>query len=187
MRVVIAGVIAGIVMFLWGAVSHMLLPIGQIGLEAPSDESALSALQSSLPEEGVYMLPWLDREHWEDEAAIAAFSERAGNAPYAFVVYNPVGRDPMAMGGMLGMQLLSDVLAAILAAWVVSYAVVRFFHRALMVTAIGVFAWLAVSVPYWNWYRFPLDFTLANLAHLGIGWYLAGLAIAWWLGRAPRT
>lgn len=186
MRVVIAGVIAGIVVFFWGAVSHMLLPLGEVGLGAPRDEAALPALQASLPAEGVYLLPWLDAEQWGDEQATAAYSERARTSPYAFVVYNPIGRDPMAMGGMLGKQWVSDTLAGIVAAWIVSFAAVGFFHRALLVTAMGVFGWLAISVPYWNWYRFPLDFTLANLASQGIGWYLGGLAIAWWLGRARR-
>jgi hypothetical protein len=41
-------------------------------------------------------------------------------------------------------------------------------------------------LPYWNWYRFPLDFTLAALAEQLIGWLLAGAAMAWWLGRDER-
>jgi uncharacterized membrane protein len=47
----------------------------------------------------------------------------------------------------------------------------------------GLFAWLVVSVPYWNWYRFPLDFTLGSLIDNVAGWFLAGLVMAWWLGR----
>jgi hypothetical protein len=50
----------------------------------------------------------------------------------------------------------------------------------------GAFAWLTVSAPYWNWYRFPQDFSLANLAMLLIGWLLAGFVMAWWLGRSGR-
>ena len=50
-------------------------------------------------------------------------------------------------------------------------------------TAIGVFGWLANIVPQWNWYRFPADFAFGNLIDEGVGWLLAGVAIAWWLGR----
>ena len=47
----------------------------------------------------------------------------------------------------------------------------------------SLFGWVTINVPQWNWYRFPLDFTLANLATEAVGWLLAGFAIAWWLGR----
>ena len=57
---------------------------------------------------------------------------------------------------------------------------------ALIAGALGVFAWLAVSVPYWNWYMFPTDFTLSGLLELLIGWLLSGAAIAWWLGRSDK-
>src|SRR5690606_10477147 len=172
---VIAGLLAGIVVFLWGAASHMLLPLSEVGVGEPRDQAVLAQLQQALPEEGVYMLPWLQRAQWDDEQATAAFSQHARNSPSAFIGYQPVGRDPMQMGTQMGIQLVSDALAGMLAALVVSFAAVGFFPRALLVTAMGVFAWLVVSVPYWNWFRFPLDYTLANLAMHAIGWYLGGL------------
>jgi hypothetical protein len=46
-----------------------------------------------------------------------------------------------------------------------------------------------ISVPYWNWYGFPLDFTGAQALEKIIGWFLAGLvlaAIVWPLkGQVP--
>ena len=53
-------------------------------------------------------------------------------------------------------------------------------------TALGLFSWLTLSVPYWNWYRFPLDFTMGSLLEQVRGWMLAGIAMAWWLGRRAR-
>lgn len=187
MRIVIAGVLAGIVVFIWGAFSHMVLPLGHVGFDDPSDEAALQAMQSTLPEEGVYMLPHLPMDQWEDEAAVAAFSERAASSPFALVIYQPQGRNPMDMGGQLGIQFLTVVLGGILAAWIVSLGALGFAQRTLVVTAMAAFAWLAISLPYWNWYRFPLDFTVANLVENLVGWTLGGLVIAWWLGRARRT
>lgn len=187
MRIVIAGLLAGAVVFIWGAFSHMVLPLGHVGFGDPADESSLQAMQASLPGEGVYMLPHLPMEQWSDEAATTAFAERAVASPYAFVIYQPQGRDPLAMGGLLGVQFVGVALAGILAAWIVSLAALTFMQRTLMVTAMAAFAWLVISLPYWNWYRFPLDFTLASLAEQVIGWLLGGLVIAWWLGRAPRS
>ena len=50
-------------------------------------------------------------------------------------------------------------------------------RRVAVAGAMGVFAWLAVSVPYWNWYRFPLEFTAAALVQTLVGALLAGLVI----------
>ena len=41
----------------------------------------------------------------------------------------------------------------------------------------GVYAWAAVQVPQWNWYHFPLDYTVGGLIERTIGWFLGGLTI----------
>jgi hypothetical protein len=180
-RTVIAGFIAGLVVFVWGAVAHMLLPLGMAGMRiAPdaSQEVALAALQGAFDREGIYMLPFPREEMWRDEAAMERFGAAAATRAFAFVVYQPQGRDTnAAFGPMLAAQLGSTVLAGLLAAFVAAGIAGPRLRRVLAVTAFGVFAWLAVNVPLWNWYRFPADFTAAALAEHGIGWLLAGLAI----------
>jgi hypothetical protein len=52
--------------------------------------------------------------------------------------------------------------------------------------AMGVFTWLSISVPYWNWYRFPDAFTFGSLIEMAFGWLLSGAAIGWWLSRGRR-
>jgi hypothetical protein len=40
-------------------------------------------------------------------------------------------------------------------------------------------------VPYWNWYGYPTDFTLAQIVENTVGWFLAGLVLRSfgpWLG-----
>ena len=59
--------------------------------------------------------------------------------------------------------------------------------RADCTGALGLFGWLTLSLPYWNWYMFPLNFTLGALIEQVVGWLLAGAAMAWWLGRANRA
>ena len=46
------------------------------------------------------------------------------------------------------------------------------------VAGLGLFAWMVISVPYWNWYEFPLAFTLAEAIDSDVGWLLAGFVIA---------
>ncbi len=49
MRVLVAGLIGGIVMFIWGVVAHMALGLGSVGIHQPLNENAaLSGLQEGL-------------------------------------------------------------------------------------------------------------------------------------------
>ena len=188
MRVLIAGIIGGVVMFIWGAVAHMMLPIGEMGMKVPTEQaSAISALGPTTQGAGVYMYPSMPAEDWQDEAKMKAFAESAKGQPYAFVIYQPGGNPVNAsMGPALGKQFASDTAGALILAWVLSLVAGGLGRRVLVGAAAGLFAWLAVSVPYWNWYMFPGDFTIGALLEQVIGWTLAAAAAAWWLGRGER-
>ena len=67
MRIVIAGVLGGLVLFFWGFVSHMFLPLGEMGHEMPKNEDAvLAVLKENLGEEGYYFIPGISAEQYED-------------------------------------------------------------------------------------------------------------------------
>ncbi|RNF82065.1 hypothetical protein [Montanilutibacter psychrotolerans] len=185
MRIAIAAIIGGIVMFIWGAVAHMALPIGEAGFRfPPQQEAVLDAIGQSATEPGVYMYPSMEMEKYGDEAAMKAFLEESRGKAYAFVVYQPDGNPATtSMAPNLGKQFVSVLLASAVLAWILSLGAWSFGRRVLVAGAAGLFSWLAISVPYWNWYMFPLTFTLGALAEQVIGWLLAGAAMAWWLGR----
>jgi hypothetical protein len=185
MRVVIAGIIGGIVMFIWGAVAHMALPIGEMGLKVPTDQqAALSALAPTTAGEGIYMYPSIEPEKMGDDAAMKAFTEANKSSAFAFVIYQPGGNPAMtSMAPNLVKQFVSDTLAALVAAWVLSLSAFGFGKRVAIAGALGLFSWLAVNVPYWNWYMFPTTFTAGALVEQVVGWLISGAAIAWWLGR----
>ncbi|WP_049620963.1 hypothetical protein [Frateuria defendens] len=188
MRVIVAALIGGIVMFIWGALAHTVLGLGETGLRAPADEDkVLSVLREGLGgEAGVYVLPWLGPEGMHDEAKVKAYGAKAEASPYAFVVYSPQGRDMTKMGPQLFHQWLSDTLAALALAFVLALSAFGFRRRLAISAAAAVFAWLSLLVPYWTWYRFPGNFTVAALVEELVGWLLAGAAMAWWLGRSER-
>jgi hypothetical protein len=188
MRVVIAGVIGGIVMFIWGAVAHMALPIGEAGVKLPTQQQAvIDAIGPTTSGEGVYMYPSISPEKMGDPAAMQAFVEQARGKPFAFVVYQPGGNPIInGMAPNLVKQLATDILSALVAAWVLSLGAWSFGQRVMVAGAMAVFTWFSVSLPYWNWYMFPTSFTLGSLAEQLIGWLLAGAAMAWWLGQRKR-
>lgn len=188
MRLIVAALLGAIVLFFWGFATHMLLPTGNMGMgNATHEDAILAVLKDGLPaQEGVYMVPGLAPELYEDAAAVAAYSAKAAANPNAVIVYQPVGRDGMQMGPQMGTEFATCALAALLAAWVMSLSPFGFGKRVGIATVMGLFAWLVVSVPYWNWYRFPMDFTVAAFIMTVGGWFLAGLPMAWWLGRNRR-
>ena len=188
MRVLVAGLIGGILMFVWGVAAHMALGLGDVGIRLPANENvALGGLQQGLGDHaGIYMLPSLDPAKMGDATEVMAYATKAVRSPYAFVVYQPQGTDMTQMGPQIGRQWASDTLSALALAFVMGLAVVGFRRRLAIAAAAALFAWLSTLLPYWNWYRFPLDFTLAALVEQLVGWLIAGAAMAWWLGRGER-
>ena len=58
-RVVLAGLLGGVAMFLWMSLAHVVLPLGEAGVQEIQNEPAvLSAMQASLGEKsGLYLFP----------------------------------------------------------------------------------------------------------------------------------
>ena len=75
-RLVLAGILAGIVVFVWSAIDHMVLPFGHMGVKMlPQEEATVAALKASIPEGGLYVFPGLDlsrRPTPEDQKAFEA-------------------------------------------------------------------------------------------------------------------
>lgn len=188
MRVLIAGVLAGILYFAWGAFAHMVLPIGEMGSRAPADEdAALTALTTALgSEEGIYYLPYIDKAGMQNPAATSTFSAKSAASPYAYIIWQPTptGEDPMDMVRELGQQAIGDIVLGVLLAWVLSLISAGFASRVGASIAVGIVVTLATLVPYWNWYRFPTAWLQGQMIESIVGFLLAGIVAAWWLGRA---
>ena len=188
MRVLVAALMGGIVMFIWGAVAHMALGLGDVGMRQPvAEDAVLGSLRPGLGEQaGVFVLPSVDPAKMHDKTVMDAYSTKAKASPYALVVYMPQGDDLSDMSGTLPRQWASDTLSALALAFLMGLAAFSFMTRLSIALAAAVFAWLSTLVPYWNWYRFPTNFTLAALIEQVIGWLLAGAVMAWWLGRGVQ-
>lgn len=186
MRIVVAALIGGLVMFAWGMFVHVVVPVGELGMKAPGNgDAVLAAMRDGFPDSGVYALPHFGGDR-SDPAAVAAYARKSSGEPYAFVVYQAQGHDLTAMGPQLGTQWVTDTLSALILAFALSAAGPGFLRRVALAGGFALFVWLSLSVPYWNWYRFPFDFTAGQLIEQLGGWLLAGAAMAGWLGRRGR-
>jgi len=184
MRIGIAALLGAIVIFFWQFASHMLLPVGMMGFSQPKAEDAvLQAASAGLPPGSIYLLPSIDPAKMGDKPTMDAWAAKAKANPSLFVVVATPKADPASMGAELGTQFVGNLIAAVLIAWVLAATAWGFGARVIGATAFGVFGWLANIVPLGTWYRFPTDYIVGNLIDQGVGWLLAGVAIAWWLGR----
>ena len=177
-RIVLAGIFAGLVVFIFSAIDHMALPTGHMGLKMlPQEEAVLAAMRPLISEPGLYLFPGMDMSKRPTPEEEKAWVAKYVAGPTGLLVYNPAGEQPM-QPRQLSMELATDILAACIAAYLVSLTTASFGQRVLMVTLLGLFAWLSISVSYWTWYRFPTAFVLAEGIDQVGGWLCGGLVLA---------
>jgi hypothetical protein len=173
LRVLIAGLAGGIAMFLWSALAHAVLPLGEIGLtQIPNEAAARTALQAvmgSEPEDGLYVFPWMAHD-----AKAAAPTP----GPSGLLVYHP-DRSLEMSPSMLVSEALSEIVQSVIAAFLLSLTVlVGLVARTLFVAAIGVAAAITTNLSYWIWYGFPADYTAAAIGVVVVGYLVAGIVVA---------
>ena len=173
LRILIAGVLGGIAMFVWNSLAHTILPLGHVGIAPiPAEAAARTALQGAMgsePRAGLYVFPWM--EH-------GAEAPKPAPGPSGMIVYHPDRPFEMAPSMMVS-EALSEIVQAVIAAFLLSLtALVGLLSRTLFVAAIGVAAALSTHVSYWIWWGFPANYTLAQLATMIIGYLVAGVVIA---------
>ena len=177
-RVVIAGIIGGIVMFAWGTVGHMFLGIGEYGVKnLPNEDAVIACMKSNIPDAGLYFAPGMDMTRKPTDEEFAAWSARYQAGPNVFLVYRPTGMQAMSPR-QFGVELLSNILAALVGAFMLTWTAPSFGKRVALATLIGLAAWLSINVSYWDWYRFPANFVASELVEQVVGWGLSGAAMA---------
>jgi hypothetical protein len=186
-KILLPGILGGLVVFIWSAIAHMVLPIGEMGLKSiPQNEDAvLSAMKSSIQEPGLYFMPGMEMGRKPTDEENKAWQAKYEAGPTALLVYHPAGEKAMSPG-QLSRQLLFDVLGGLIAALIISMTVASLGMRVVIAALMGLFAWLTVSVPHWNWYRFPAAFIIGEGLDGVIGYLLGGLVIAWLVQRAEK-
>ncbi|HPF38571.1 MAG TPA: hypothetical protein P5081_17430 [Phycisphaerae bacterium] len=188
-RVIGAGIVGGLVMFFWGFVSHMLIPINDMGLDAlPNESVVVPQLSASIQERNFYIFPGLEKAEMSDEA-MKEWSARYEKGPRGILVFDPTANVGAMSPTMLGTECASNIGAALLAAIVLAHVGGTRRRRVALAFLIGVIGWLSIDVSYWNWWRFPDMYALSQLIDQGVGWLLSGIAIVLVLGRmsAPRN
>ena len=184
MKILLAGIFGGIVMFIWTSIAHMALPLGEAGLgEIPNESTVLSAMQSNIGEQtGLYVFPGRglgkNATRQEKGEAMKHMGEKIAANPSGILMYHAPGR-PLALGKLLGVELGTELLEAILVVFLLAQTrIASFAGRVGFVLVAGILAAIATNVSYWNWYGFPCAYTVSYMLIQLVGFLCVGIVAA---------
>ena len=179
-RVLLGGLLGGIVMFGWGFLSHYVLQLTEKKMfRIPNEAQFMDVVKGSAKEPGIYRFPYPDPSVMKDTAAKEAFFDKYKAGPNGILVRGPEG-DAVSDVRFMVMEFGSNVLAALIASIVLAAlgARVAFPNKIMIVALMGAFAWLSQDASYMIWFGFPQAYSLSALVDAVAGWFIAGIAIA---------
>ncbi len=180
-RIVIATVVGGLVLFMWNAVSWMVLGLHDDAMSGFGDEAAvLPMLKSAAPEAGAYFFPAPPDTMDPASDAWKAFEAQHEAGPVGLMFIHPDGRSVMPPSTFV-IGFVTCVLGALIAAvllWFAAPQLPGYVGRAVFVASLGVLIALMADLTYMNWLYFTMEHTIVMVIDQLAGWILAGLAMA---------
>lgn len=182
MRVVIAGVLAAVVYFLWGFVSWTVLPWHAWTIRPlPAEEqTAVTAmLKKPLTMSGVYTIPGMPQDPG-DIAAIEHWVQQHRSGPVGTLMFHREGWEPMSTGTFLISGTFNLIVGLLLAylVWLTRHVTHDYWQRTGVCVLVGVAMAVATDLMWWNWLFHPMDYAVVNAIDHVIAATLMGLAIA---------
>ena len=174
-KVLIAGLLGGIVLFVWTAISWMgIRPFIMDVKPLPNADVVLEQFADA--ESGLYMHPTEEMEGWEEAYA--------SGPRITFMVFHPDGKDPFAPS-MFIYGLILNIIAASIVAYILALAceatvrLVRYGTRVNFVVLFGVFLSVMADLTNLNYWDFPAELVFLNVFDNIITWALVGSVLAW--------
>jgi len=122
MKVAVAAVVGGLIVFVWSAIAHMATPLGTAGLSTlPGEDAVVAALRASGAGSGLYFIPGGDMSRPTEEQ-MTAHLEKLKVGPVGLLAYTAGPAEAMSPRQLLS-ELGTSILAAGIAAFLVSMMV----------------------------------------------------------------
>jgi len=185
-KILLGGIVGGFILWVWGFVAWVVLPIHLVSMRAVQEESGLvESLTRTLPEKGVYVIPWMPPETAGlDSAELAAaandYTEKLRSGPNAMIFFDPAGRDPFMTGQMIT-GLFIFIFTASIVSWFLSRSTAAagsYLSGVVFCGVIGVLIAVGTHLSDWNWMGFPFNWSSGMMLDSVVGWLLAGLGIS---------
>ncbi len=189
MKKIIIGSLAGsVILFVWGAISWMLLPIHLQSFHyTPAQDSILSALSGL--ESGAYMVPAADNRNakafdskYQEECM--KMHEVYKGKPMATIMYIKEGVQENAMTFVRGLlfNFISVMCVCIILA-ASSEKLRTFFERWWMVLLVSCVLVLQGPLMGYNWMGLPWHYVKGMVIDAFVSWGLCGAWLAWYFGK----
>jgi hypothetical protein len=192
MRILLAGILGGIAMFVWTSIAHMFLPLGETGIrEMPNEAAVLDAMKTNIGENrGLYIFPGPglgpNPTREQKSEAMKHMNEKLANNPSGIMMYHPPGRT-FSFGKALGIEFATELLESILVVFLLAQTpLIAFGSRVGFVFVAGILAAIATNISYWNWYGFPKRYTVAYMFIQVVGFICVGIVAALVLRKNQR-
>jgi hypothetical protein len=180
-RIVLGGLVGAVLVFVVSAFFHLATNLGETGIRTlPNEAALLPALRAAIPGAGFYFFPGMEGGMKNlTPAQQQEYLAKYKQGPTGILIYSPGGTD-LSYGKLLLNQFLFGLVAAFLAAWILGVTAnsTTFLSRTVIVTLMGLFAGIYVELPYWNWYNFPLNYSIAYIFTVVVSWLVAGIGMA---------
>ena len=183
-RIIIAGILGSIAMFIWSFIGHDVLPLGHVGIrEIPDAQAVLTAMQTSMGQtSGLYFFPGLgvgpNPTGAQEREAMKHRNEQLAANPSGILIYHPPGY-VFSFGKSLGTEFGAEFLEALLVAFLLAQtSIASFGGRVGFALVAGILASIATNISYWNWYGFPGNYIAAYMCIQIVGFVCAGIVIA---------
>ena len=166
-------IVGAVIVFMWGFFSWMVLPWHQFK-DVKNETEVIETVKVAMPEKGVYLIPNMPKG--KNDADMKAYLDKKSEGPTGILFINPTGMRPMLQA------FIGSFVIQLLGAFIFMYLLMKtsglsHWKKANFVALAAIGGAVICHLPNWNWWNFPLTWTLAHMADVGIGWYFAGLAM----------
>ena len=178
-RLIVPALITAIVVFIWMFISWGVLYWHNIDIKNFPDETEIMHMKAVMHEPGIYVYPGFPpgeenpKKEWE--------AKHLAGPIVNFMVYNPAGTDP-TNPILFIKSFVINFIAAFIAGVLLMMTLAQnpsYWRRVIFVMMLGLFAAFIGPFVEWNWWGFPLGYTLVNVVDYCVTWFLAGLVLAW--------
>jgi hypothetical protein len=164
----LSSIIGGVIAFIWGFVSWMVVPWHSAHMHRFDDpEAVVETLAQNAPADGIYV--YNPKEMLDDSS---------GTVPFVFASINRTHAQHKPAVPLIR-SLVFQVVAAFFVSWILIRIKSRKYWDLVTISAlIGLISAILSDLPAWNWWGIPGTYAIIGLLDAVIGWFLAGLGMA---------
>lgn len=179
-RVILAGLISAILMFVWGFLWWVISPFPHMTMKSvPNEARWLSSVRQDIPQSGVYIFPWMPEDH-NDQGAQEAFIQVHKTGPIGMLFVRSEGFDPM-QPSVMGIGFLHFLLSALMVGFMLhccSASLDSYAKRWAFVVGFGLCATVFCHLSLPVWFHHDWSFWLMESAYGSSAWAWAAFVMA---------